>query len=245
MKLKRPAILASISLLALGGLYCVFLQPVPKTTSQTKIGEEPEAPPLVIRPTESAGGITASPNEQDPVENSGAEDSSSAALPAVRANAARPPTNPMDHLAAPENRPSAAHRKPGKHAAGEEATAEATPVQPPVGIRLAPDVRLPAAAMPNDLNLNPIKQKALQDIVDEYYRTVAATGAAPESDTATATTVEENGEETRIIPNSPAVDAARNRADLRFKALFGHAAYNRMTMNTLLESRLPQAGMEP
>ena len=49
----------------------------------------------------------------------------------------------------------------------------------------------------------------------------------------------ETGELTRVITNGPAVDEARKRADARFKALFGFQAYNRMTMNTLLEARLP------
>jgi hypothetical protein len=115
-----------------------------------------------------------------------------------------------------------------------------------VGIRLAPDVRLPAAALPNDLNLNPITQKALQHIIDEFYQSVAAAVPDPGNSAGSGTpVVEENGEETRVIHNSPAVDAARMHADLRFKALFGHAAYNRMTMNALLESRLPTVTTEP
>lgn len=92
--------------------------------------------------------------------------------------------------------------------------------------------------MPNDLDLNPIKQKVLQDIVDEYYRTVAETTAAVGNGATVETKIEDNGEETRIITNSPAVDAARKLADQRFKAIFGDAAYTRMTMNTLMESRL-------
>lgn len=115
-----------------------------------------------------------------------------------------------------------------------------------IGIRLAPDVRLPVAAMPNDLQLSPVAQKALQHIIDEYYQTVAASAAAqnPEGDPDSLLETSENGELTRVITNNPQVDAARKRADLLFKALFGKAAYNRLTMNTLLESRLPELHTE-
>ena len=49
------------------------------------------------------------------------------------------------------------------------------------------------------------------------------------------------GELTRIITNGPATDTARERADYRFKALFGNAAYNRMSMKAVLERQAPVA----
>ena len=106
----------------------------------------------------------------------------------------------------------------------------------PVGIRLAHDVRLPAAALPLDFKMSPVAEKMLKEIVDDYYRELAATVAsAPEGDEI------QSGDEgpTVLVSNGPIVDEARKRADYRFRALFGNAAYNRITMNSVLESRLP------
>lgn len=116
---------------------------------------------------------------------------------------------------------------------------------PPIGLRLAPDVRLPVAAMPLNFKVSPVAKKAIDQIVKDYYRDVAA--SLPPIDprgNANATTADliedsETGELTRIVTNGPAVQAARNFADYRFKTLFGNDAYNRMTMNTLLEARMP------
>lgn len=120
--------------------------------------------------------------------------------------------------------------------------------QAPMGIRLAPDVRLPVAAMPLDFKVSPVAKKALDQIVADYYREIASPpspinqdGNANPANSTTTDLIEESetGELTRVISNSPAVDQARKRADARFKALFGFEAYNRMTMNTLLEARTP------
>lgn len=127
------------------------------------------------------------------------------------------------------------------------------PAQNPMGLRLAPDVRLPVAAMPLDFKVSPVAEKAREQIVADYYRELASpppqpTGQSGKAPAAAASPApappdvieeSETGELTRVITNSPAVDAARGRADARFKALFGNKAYNRMTMNTLLEARTP------
>lgn len=117
---------------------------------------------------------------------------------------------------------------------------------PPVGLRLAPDVRLPVAAMPHDLKITPIAQQALEQILTDYYGDLAAGLKSPQSgDTPHEgqgpLEESETGELTQIITNGPATDAARERADNRFKALFGNAAYNRMTMKTVLERQAPVA----
>jgi hypothetical protein len=169
---------------------------------------------------------------------------------------------------------------------------------PPVGIRLAPDVRLPVAAIPIDYKISPVAEQARQQIVIDYYREVAQAviqadsgvqenSVDPVAGDAAAVTVGEvaaaaalpqavasgdvsvsgnesaGGEEsatgavpgvpagetiedsadgpTVVVTNRPEVEAARKRADWRFKALFGSAAYNRMTMNSLLETRLPES----
>ncbi len=100
--------------------------------------------------------------------------------------------------------------------------------------------------MPHDLKLSPIAQQALEQIVIDYYRDLAAGLKSPQSgDSADEAQVplEESatGELTRIIPNGPATDAARKRADYRFKALFGNAAYNRLTMKTAMDLQAPVA----
>ena len=130
--------------------------------------------------------------------------------------------------------------------AAEAAVDSVVPALPPAGLRLAPDVRLPAAALPVDFKMTPVAEKALKNIVDDYYRDLAA-GMAPALEAATegrddpeGTLIEtdENGGKTVIVTNGQAADYARKRADARFKALFGNAAYNRMTIQSALESRL-------
>ena len=196
-------------------------------------------------------------------------------------------------------------------AASESAFEEA----PAIGIRLAPDVRLPIAAMPIDFTISPVAEEARQQIIKDYYREVAeavmkptASGQPPrheepaaattpattdqpasrdavvgavrsqhpagDSSTAVADSgrsstspsagilpsddggsqadnaselpagevIEDTGDgPTVVVTNRPEVEAARERADWRFKALFGDDAYNRMLMYSLLESRLPES----
>lgn len=133
-----------------------------------------------------------------------------------------------------------AGKRPGRASgiSDEEAESGSAVVDEPVGIRLASDVRLPAAALPVDFKMSPAAEKMLKEIVDDYYRELAGTvESAPEGDGA------RSGDEgpTVLVSNGPNVDAARKRADYRFRALFGNAAYNRMTMNSVLESHLPLA----
>ena len=276
MKLNRPTVLACISLLTLGGLYFGFFRPGSEVADMKQVRHEPKAPPVLTRAAENAGVSTPSfPDKRSP--------ESESPDAGVRAGPSGIPDKPTAAPARPEVRASAADRQTSRPASAPTqpvADRENRPAPAPVGIRLAPDVRLPVAALPNDLNLNPIRQKALQHIIDEYYQTVAAAvparggdgganpvaqgnggkasdGTADPAQTANkkgaevpadpaapaqpdfTRVVEENGEETVMIHNSPEVDAARKLADQRFKALFGKAAYTRMTMNALLESRLP------
>lgn len=55
---------------------------------------------------------------------------------------------------------------------------------------------------------------------------------------------EHNGETTIIVENGPAAEKARQRADWRFRAIFGKEAFNRMSMQSNLEARLPLADAE-
>lgn len=185
-----------------------------------------------------------------------------------------------------------ARNTPDKDSTERSTVTEQVPMPPPVGIRLAPDVRLPVAAIPIDYKISPVAEEARKQIVIDYYREVAQAviqadsavqenSADPVAGDAAAVTVGEvaapaslpqavaSGDEsaggdepatgavpgvpagetiedsadgpTVVVTNRPEVEAARKRADWRFKALFGSAAYNRMTMNSLLETRLPES----
>lgn len=245
--LKRPILSIAISLLTLGGLYILLNCPGTQTSPTTESG--PKSPLVPTRATDRADISSTdqilSPKNQAPAETQVADSG-------VRNPRAQSPAAPTAQPQAFVTPSPVTDRRLADAPAEVETAPEAQ--RSPVGIRLAPNVRLPLAAMPNDLKLNPIKQQALQHIIDEYYQTVAAAASAPKNgDSASNSTegssktsvVEENGEQTQIVTNSPAVESARLRADQLFKALFGKAAYNRMTMNTLLESRLPVPPAEP
>lgn len=232
MKLNRPTVLACISLLTLGGLYFGFFRLGSEVAGLKQVRHEPKTSPVLIHAAENAGVSNSSFRDKKSPESESPD-------AGVQVGSSGIPGKPTAAPVRPEVQATAADRQtshPAPTPTQPVADRENNPAPAPVGIRLAPDVRLPVAALPNDLNLNPIRQKALQHIIDEYYQAVAA--AVPAQPNSTAV-IEGNGEETVVIHNSPAVDAARKRADLRFKALFGDAAYNRMTMNALLESRLP------
>lgn len=103
--------------------------------------------------------------------------------------------------------------------------------------------------MPNDMKLTPVAEKVLKNIVDDYYRDLAA-GLAPVMEAVSdggqvdGTPVEtgEQGEKTVVVTNGEVAEYARKRADARFRAIFGYAAYNRITMQSAIESRLPSSG---
>lgn len=157
--------------------------------------------------------------------------------------AASPPPGPSS------KKPDRVSRKSAPEESQEQAAETIPAQQPPVGLRLAPDVRLPVAAMPHDLKISPIAQQALDQIVVDYYQDLAA-GLKHRSSGETAAAEEPpleksaSGELTQIITPGPATDAARERADYRFRALFGSAAYNRMTMRAVMESKMPVTASE-
>jgi hypothetical protein len=134
----------------------------------------------------------------------------------------------------------------------EEQTAVAPPhfIPPPPGIRLAPDVRLPVAAMPVSIPLNPVKERMLKIIVDDYYRDLAGSVIDPASVEGSTgqpglenpqvhQVTEPGGETTMVVGNGPLANAARKRADYRFRAIFGKTAFNNLSMQTSMEARLP------
>ena len=135
---------------------------------------------------------------------------------------------------------------PSRHTRSDH---QAVLLPPPPGLRLAENVRLPAAAMPVEMKLTPVAEKVLKNILDDYYRDLAA-GLAPVMEAVSnggqveGSPVEtgEQGEKTVVVTNGEVAEYARKRADARFRAIFGYAAYNRITMQSALESRLPASG---
>lgn len=126
---------------------------------------------------------------------------------------------------------------------------EPTPTLLPQGIQLAEDVKLPAvilainAAERNPQNKMPAPvAAAMHGIVDTFYRelaeSVAKDVAEKKSETSAETTVA-NENDTVLIHPGPAVERARDHANQMYRALFGDAAYNQMTMNAVMESQLP------
>lgn len=106
-------------------------------------------------------------------------------------------------------------------------------------VRLSDDVQLPAVILtlnqdqadPENLTPQPIKD-AMKSIVDTFYQDLAK--AALEGDH-----VSQDPDGTYVIGKGNAVDRARDRANEIYRALFGEDAYNRMTMNAVLESQIP------
>lgn len=111
---------------------------------------------------------------------------------------------------------------------------------PPPGVQLAPEVRLPVAALPIDFETNEVTAKMLELIVTDYYSDLAA-GVSEDVEEIQTSRLEENGEITILVKNGPIAEAARQRADWRFRAIFGKEAFNRMSMQSNLEARLPLA----
>lgn len=106
-------------------------------------------------------------------------------------------------------------------------------------VRLADDVQLPAVILtlneeradPANLTPQPIKD-AMNSIVDTFYQDLAKAAVQGEH-------VGQDPDGTYVIGKGSAVDRARDRANEIYRALFGDDAYNRMSMNAVLESQLP------
>lgn len=110
----------------------------------------------------------------------------------------------------------------------------------PVGIRLADNVQLPAVVLAiNAVENNPQSTlpepvaAAMHAIVDTFYQDLAESSRQNGS----VTSPDEEG--TVVIQPGPAVESARARANETYRALFGDDAFNRLTVNTALEVRIP------
>lgn len=108
-------------------------------------------------------------------------------------------------------------------------------------VRLADDVPLPAVILaihteqndPENKRPQPVKN-AMKVIVDTFYQDLAKAAAQGEQKS-----IDPDG--THVIGKGPPIDNARTRANDVYRALFGDAAYNQMTMNAVLDAQLPVA----
>ena len=129
---------------------------------------------------------------------------------------------------------------------------ETSPVgdQPPLpAIQLADDVRLPAALMPHDTSKeSPVVAAARAAIGDRFYRELqeiaakdSVTDPATKDSAAKDSAAKDSAAEptTVVIHQSPATENALKRANEEYRALFGDEAFNRKTMDTQLEVKLP------
>jgi hypothetical protein len=108
-------------------------------------------------------------------------------------------------------------------------------------IRLADDVRLPAALMPHDTaGESPIVTAARAAIGDRFYRELQEI-AAKEAPTEATT----EAEATVVIRKSFATENALKRANEEYRAFFGDEAFNRRTMDTHLEVKQPALEATP
>jgi hypothetical protein len=108
-------------------------------------------------------------------------------------------------------------------------------------IRLADDVRLPAALMPHDTSgESPVVTAARAAIGDRFYRELQEI-AAKEAPTEATT----EAEATVVIRKSSATEAALKRANEEYRAFFGDEAFNRRTMDTHIEVKQPALEATP
>lgn len=89
-----------------------------------------------------------------------------------------------------------------------------------VTLEIDPGVRVPAALLKSDTPLPPIVARAKEQIAEDFVREITE-----------ATNKGVGGKDLDTV-----VDAARNRADSRFRSIFGYDAYNAFTMQAAREA---------
>lgn len=99
-------------------------------------------------------------------------------------------------------------------------------------IQLADNVQLPAVLMVQDrpTTTTPQLAAAISGIGDAFYQKLAAS-TAPGATSGT--------QDSAVIEPGPEVAQARDLANETYRALFGDEAYNRQTMNSVIEVQLP------
>ncbi len=234
--MKRPSntLLLTLALLATGGALILRLQPL--TFEATT---EPEAPAQRVSSLQEADSAVAT--RQGSV--------SAAAMPqnkhplATKMAPPRPSSHPAtnDQITtspkANASIPEPNHTSPSLQIVPEAAATEDNPFLP--AIQLAEDVRLPAALMPHQTaNESPAVTAARIAIGERFYRELQEIVAnqAP-ADAAVQAPVDAAA--TTVIHQSRATENALRRANEEYRALFGDEAFNRKTMDTHLEVKLP------
>ncbi len=102
-------------------------------------------------------------------------------------------------------------------------------------IRLADDVKLPAALMPEKLhNTSPEIAAARSEIINCFYRDLQAgiinSGESPK--------FSEPSEDSILIPQNFRTERIRQAADQQFKALYGDSKYIQQTLHSAIEVML-------
>ncbi|MCX6875806.1 MAG: hypothetical protein NTW21_18655 [Verrucomicrobia bacterium] len=164
--------------------------------------------------------------------------------PSARVSAPKPQAEPSSHRKATAAISPANNLSPS--------AGETFPNESVAAIQLAADIQLPAALMAQEgpelealSQLGPAAVAANLAIVNSFYQELAASAGAVPAAGERLPENQENTEvagltgETTVIPPGPEVAMARARADEIYRALFGDEAYNRQTMNSVLEVRLP------
>ena len=82
------------------------------------------------------------------------------------------------------------------------------------------------------------RMRAIKGVIDTFYQDLAVSVQNDPAIVGTDAAATET-DPTILIHPGPAVESARKRANETYRALFGDEAYGQMTMNALLESRLP------
>jgi hypothetical protein len=121
-------------------------------------------------------------------------------------------------------------------------------------VRLAPDVKLPAASFakleprfqPN-MPASPVVAAANQEIENDFYRELA--GRAARTPRPSPDALDNSGEapgdnpgqdDTVVIGPGQDLEAALDRANEIYRSLFGNDAYNRRMVESSIEVNLPE-----
>jgi hypothetical protein len=116
-----------------------------------------------------------------------------------------------------------------------------SPAAPARAFRLGSDVRLPAALMHQAATTAATLEIAAanQGIIDSFYQEIfsrSADGTTDEQENPLIAEVEE----TLVIPAGKNTDSVRERADEIYRALYGNEAFNRYSIESAVEVRLPE-----
>ncbi len=115
-------------------------------------------------------------------------------------------------------------------------------------VRLAPNVRLPAAIMaqgdhePTPHRCSSASEAANQTIADRFYGELSSGSREPSNDSETDVRPKDRGE--LLVPTGLEVDRATQRANEAYRAMFGDAAYNRQSMMSAIEVNLPEQSVD-